>query len=122
MFQFLNEVLKKIINCLFRMPRYYLIKETEFGLLPFFHGFGLNCTLGALLNKSKIIVMNRFDEDVFLKSIQDHEIKAMSIAPPLAVFLEKSPKVLKYDLSSIEDILCGAAPLSKHTECSIKKR
>ncbi|XP_018574802.1 4-coumarate--CoA ligase 1-like [Anoplophora glabripennis] len=105
-----------------RISDYYFMKKADLGLMPFFHGFGLNVTLGALLNKDKVIVMKRFDEDIFLKSIQDYKIGTLSLAPPLAVFLEKSPKVLKYDLSCIEDIICGAAPLSKHTENAIRKR
>lgn len=105
-----------------RLSAYYIVKKIDVGLMPFFHGFGLNVTLAALLNKNTIIVLKRFDEDVFLKCIQDYKIGTLSLAPPLAVLLEKSPKVLKYDLSCVDDIICGAAPLSKHTEESIKQR
>ena len=37
----------------------------------------------------------------------------MGIVPPLALFLLKSPLVDKYDLSTLKDIGCGAAPLGK---------
>lgn len=68
------------------------------------------------------MVLKRFDEDIFLKAIQDYKISMLFLAPPLAVFMEKSPKVLNYDLSSVKEIGCGAAPLSKNTEMVLKKR
>lgn len=37
----------------------------------------------------------------------------MGIVPPLALFLLKSPLVDKYDLSSLKDIGCGAAPFGR---------
>lgn len=42
--------------------------------------------------------------------------------PPLVVFLAKADIVDKYDLSSLQHIYCGAAPLSEETETLVKKR
>ncbi|XP_056644474.1 uncharacterized protein LOC130450223 [Diorhabda sublineata] len=92
------------------------------GLMPFFHGFGLNLLIAAILNKDTLVVFKQFDEDVFLKAIQDYKISSIAVAPPLAVFLAKSPKVDKYDLHCIEEVICGAAPLSKETENVLQKR
>lgn len=36
--------------------------------------------------------------------------------PPIIVILAKSPLVDKYDLSSVQEIACGAAPLGRDTE------
>lgn len=44
------------------------------------------------------------------------------VVPPIMIFLAKSPIVSKYDLSSINAIRCGAAPLSKDIENMVKKR
>lgn len=96
--------------------------NTVLGLMPFFHGFGLNVTLNSILNKEKVVVFKKFDEDVFLKTIQDFKISTVAIAPTLATFLAKSPKVKKYNLSCIEEIICGAAPMSKELENVLKKR
>lgn len=35
--------------------------------------------------------------------------------PPMVVFFAKHPLVTKYDLSSVEIVWCGAAPLSAET-------
>jgi len=46
----------------------------------------------------------------------------MTIVPPIALFLAKHPMVLKYDLSAIETILCGAAPLGEDVFTQLKER
>lgn len=45
-----------------------------------------------------------------------------TIVPPLAVFLAKDPRVLKYDLSSLNEVWCGAAPLSSEIQKAITER
>lgn len=44
------------------------------------------------------------------------------MVPPLMVFLAKHPLVDNYDISSVRELLCGAAPLSKETEDAVYKR
>lgn len=98
------------------------MEATTLGLIPFFHSYGFHVALISIVDGSKVIVLKKFDEDVFLKAIQDHKITVLAVAPPLAVFLEKSPKVVRYDLSSVKCVLCGAAPLSKNTELALRSR
>lgn len=50
------------------------------------------------------------------------QITITMLVPPLMVFLSKHPIVDKYDLSSLKEIWCGAAPLSKETQLAVKKR
>lgn len=93
------------------------------GLLPLFHVFGacmLTCTMAATLGK--IILLPKFEEKTFLRSIQDYRCSVISLVPPLMVFLAKSPTVGNYDLSSLRALLCGAAPLSKELEQAVKDR
>ncbi|XP_072396743.1 luciferin 4-monooxygenase-like [Diabrotica undecimpunctata] len=96
--------------------------HTTLALMPLFHGFGLNIMINGLANKEQLAVMKHFDEDIFLKTVQDYKISTLLIAPPLAVFLAKSPKVNKYDLRSVKEIIIGAAPLSKETESALHNR
>ncbi|XP_018574801.1 luciferin 4-monooxygenase-like [Anoplophora glabripennis] len=105
-----------------RDPKYSLSSKNILGLMPFFHTYGLNVGLDAITNGHKLVVLKKFDEDVFLKSIQDYEISMLPLVPPLAIFIEKSPKILNYDLSCVEEVACGAAPLSKNTELALRKR
>ena len=47
---------------------------------------------------------------------------ALFIVPPIALQLARSPLVLKFDLSSVRLIWCGAAPLGKDLQAELSKR
>ncbi|PSN29669.1 Luciferin 4-monooxygenase [Blattella germanica] len=66
--------------------------------------------------------MSKFEEVLFLESIQKYKVTLLFLAPPLVLFLAKSPIVDNYDLSSVRDLRCGAAPLSKHVLSEVSKR
>lgn len=42
--------------------------------------------------------------------------------PPLMIFLAKNPLVNNFDLSSVREITCGAAPLSPDIEQIVKNK
>ncbi|KAL9963216.1 hypothetical protein ACROYT_G032394 [Oculina patagonica] len=44
------------------------------------------------------------------------------IVPPIVLFLAKHPLVDKYDLSTVEEVTCGAAPMGKGLEEALIKR
>lgn len=90
--------------------------------MPFFHGFGLVSTLGYLYVGLRIILMERFEETLFLKSIERYRVESLCLVPTILVFLAKSPVVDRYDLSSLKEIACGAAPLSQEIEEAAIKR
>ncbi|OBF27172.1 AMP-dependent synthetase [Mycobacterium sp. ACS1612] len=81
-------------------------------VLPFFHIYGLSVLLTAsLFTRATLVVMPSFDLATFLAAIQEHRCTRAFIVPPVAVALAKHPIVSSYDLSSLEVIACGAAPL-----------
>lgn len=96
--------------------------QFHLGLMPFFHSFGNLVTTRNLQSTKTVISLKRFDEDIYWKVIQDYKIDFLGIAPPIALLLAKSPKVAKYDLSSVTTIICGAAPMSKTVEEEAKKK
>ena len=75
------------------------------------------CKLGV-----PVFIMSHFHLKTFLRCIQDHEITHLQTAPPLLVMLSKRPEVASYDLSSLKDIICGAAPLSRELQNEISTR
>ena len=46
----------------------------------------------------------------------------LHIVPPIAVLLAKHPAVDNYDLSSVRDLVCGAAPLGGDTQRTIEAK
>ncbi|XP_038057598.1 4-coumarate--CoA ligase 1-like isoform X2 [Patiria miniata] len=97
--------------------------ECYLALLPFFHIYGLSiCLLQCLWLGVKIVTLPNFQPETFLRSIQDYKVTALMLVPPLMLFLAKSPLVDRYDLSSVQFIISGAAPLGQELIESIAAR
>ncbi|XP_019931155.3 uncharacterized protein LOC109400142 [Aedes albopictus] len=92
------------------------------GLLPFYHVYGFMLMLNVCCNRYSMVVLPRFEPDLLLRSIQDHKVTMAHLVPPLVVFLAKHPSVEQYDLSSLQAVLCGAAPLSLDIELQVVRR
>lgn len=105
-------------------PFFLDVNNTEriVGFLPFFHLFGLAIGLASILYGSLFIILEKFLPEKFLESIEKYKITKLLAVPPILLFLVKSPLVSKYDLSSLKDILSGAAPLSKDLEETVEKK
>jgi 4-coumarate--CoA ligase len=69
-----------------------------------------------------VYIMDKFEYEPFLKVIQDRKVTHLQVAPPIMVMLSKRPETAKYDLSSVTDILCGAAPLSRTLQNEISEK
>lgn len=81
-------------------------------VLPFFHIYGLTALMNAPLSRgASVTVLPRFELDQFLRAIEKHRINGLFVAPPIVLALAKHPAVAQYDLSSLEYIVCSAAPL-----------
>jgi len=87
------------------------------GVLPFFHIYGMQVILNLGLERgATIALMPRFDLEGFLGAIQEHQVNRAFVVPPIALALAKHPLVDRYDLSSLEMIMSGAAPLGAELE------
>lgn len=92
-------------------------------VLPFFHIYGLVLILfQGLRSGSTLITMPRFDFLQFLEAVQRYRINKTPLVPPIVLQLSKHPAVEQYDLSSIDQIMCGAAPLSAEVERECSRR
>jgi acyl-CoA synthetase (AMP-forming)/AMP-acid ligase II len=79
---------------------------------PFFHAVGLVVLAGrALLGGATLVTLPRFEVTGFLAALQDHRITQTVVVPPIVSALARHPAVGEYDLSSLEWLGCGAAPL-----------
>ncbi len=92
-------------------------------VLPFFHIYGMTCMMNQGLHKrSTVVTMPKFDLTEFLRIISEYRVQRVYIAPPVAIALAKHPKVDEYDLSCIEVIFSGAAPLDAELGHAMGKR
>ena len=98
-------------------------REVWIGFLPLYHAYGQLYTI-AMAQKLQIpvYIMKAFQYEEFLRTIQTYRVTHLQVAPPIMVMLSKRAETAKYDLSSVTDILCGAAPLSKELQNEISKK
>lgn len=96
--------------------------DTTIGNLPFFHIWGIIIALTSVFYGVKLIIIPRFKPEVYLKTIDDYKIERLFTVPPLLLFLAKSPLVNFYDVSSINDVICAAAVITKELEEMVKNR
>ncbi|MCJ1307613.1 hypothetical protein MMC25_001260 [Agyrium rufum] len=91
--------------------------DVVLGLLPKNHIYGLVvvCHL-ATYRGDQVITLPKFEMKTYLDAIQRFKINTLMVVPPILVLMIKNKNVLeKYDLSSVTDIWCGAAPTGAET-------
>jgi acyl-CoA synthetase (AMP-forming)/AMP-acid ligase II len=99
--------------CQMREPvRMVTESDTLLGVLPFFHIYGMVVILGnALREGATLVSVPRFDLTQVLEIMQRHRITFAHLVPPIMLALAKHPIVDAYDLSSVQTLTSGAAPL-----------
>ncbi|KAL1621896.1 hypothetical protein SLS54_005420 [Diplodia seriata] len=93
------------------------------GFLPLYHAYGqLYVNILALKLQATVYIMKQFVYEDFLRVLETYRINSLQVAPPILVMMSKRPETSRYDLSSLEEITCGAAPLSKELADDIVRR
>ena len=87
-------------------------REVFIGILPFYHIYGMVVIMSGVLRVgATVVTMPRFDVEQFLGLVQKHRVTMGYLVPPIVLALARHPAVDDYDLSSLTDVLSGAAPL-----------
>jgi long-chain acyl-CoA synthetase len=87
-------------------------RERYLAVLPFFHVFGMTILMNqSVMLAGTLILIPKFDVEMVLNSIHKHKPTIFPGAPTMYIALLNHPKVHKYDLSSIEVCISGAASL-----------
>lgn len=105
-----RNLVANLAQCVPIMP--YEDGEVALAVLPFFHIYGMQVLMNGLLAEGcTVVTLPRFDLKVALELIQQHQVTRFFAVPPIVLALAKHPLVDDYDVSSIRQIFCGAAPL-----------
>ncbi len=92
-------------------------------VLPFFHIYGQTVIMNLGLRAgATIVTMPRFDLEQFLSLIEHRAVTRAYVVPPIALALAKHPAIDEADLSSLELIMSGAAPLGSELADQVAKR
>lgn len=98
-------------------------KDTIMGILPFFHIYGMVVIMNmSLARGATIVTMPRFDLPQFLELVQKHKVTRINVVPPILLALAKHPLVDQYDLSSLQELTSGAAPLGNELAEAVVQR
>ena len=86
--------------------------DVVLAVLPFFHIYGMQVLMNDQLHHgATLVTMPRFDLGQALSLIERHQVTRFFAVPPIVLALAKHPAVGDYDLSSLRQVLSGAAPL-----------
>ncbi|KAI1104464.1 acetyl-CoA synthetase-like protein [Jackrogersella minutella] len=87
-------------------------RARRLGFLPMYHAYGQTFFISNYPKEGvPVYIMSSFNFEKMLQHIEKFRIDILTAVPPVVVALAKSPLSRKYDLSSIEVIGSGAAPL-----------
>ncbi|OIW31539.1 acetyl-CoA synthetase-like protein [Coniochaeta ligniaria NRRL 30616] len=99
-----------------------LARSSGLGFLPLYHAFGQTYFIANNPRRNiPVYIMPSFDFVKMLTYVQRYRINSLTVVPPIVVALAKHPIVKNFDLSSLESIGCGAAPLGTETMEEVQK-
>lgn len=89
-----------------------IIRKVSLTCAPLFHVGGLNVTtLPTLLKGGHLILQDVFDPERVLADIETYQVQSMWGAPAMFMFMAEHPNFPASDLSSIDFMVCGGAPV-----------
>ena len=87
--------------------------ERWLAFLPLYHAFSQLFTINIACRLSvTVYIMQKFSLLDLLYNIQRYQITTIQAVPPIMNMLAKRPETRRYDISSVRNIMVGAAPLS----------
>ncbi|PSN66130.1 acetyl-CoA synthetase-like protein [Corynespora cassiicola Philippines] len=82
--------------------------------LPMYHAMAqATFCVNAIKQRVPVYLMPKFDFLEMLQNVQKYRITDLVLVPPVVVAMAKHPAVKQFDLSSVEAVSSGAAPLGK---------
>ena len=97
--------------------------DVVLAVLPFFHIYGMQVLMNDQLHHgATLVTMPRFDLAQALSLIQRHQVTRFFAVPPIVLALAKHPAVGEFDLSSLRQVLSGAAPLGAEVAAEASAR
>ena len=107
-----------------RMADFEAYAERAKGLafLPMYHAYAQTFFIANYPHLgSEVYVMSGYDFEKMLQHVERFRITSLTCVPPIVVSIAKSPLTKKYDLSSVEGVGSGAAPLAREVAEEVER-
>ncbi|XP_010250798.1 PREDICTED: 4-coumarate--CoA ligase-like 9 [Nelumbo nucifera] len=90
---------------------------------PYFHVYGfLHCVKSVAVGES-VVLMKQFNVRRMTTVVEEFKVTHIAVAPPVVVAMVKDEVAMRgRDLSSLEVVFCGGAPLAKEVALKLKER
>jgi 4-coumarate--CoA ligase len=86
--------------------------HVSLAVVPFFHILGMQLIMNnTLAQGGTIVTMRRFNAEATLRAIEEHGVNRLYAVPPVLAALAACPDLADHDLTSLSEILTGAAPM-----------
>lgn len=98
-------------------------RESWLAFLPLYHAYSQQWTINIACRLGvPVHVMQKFVYADFLTYIDKYKVTTLQVVPPIIAMLSKRPETAGYNLSSLRQIYCGAAPLSAELQNNVSKQ
>lgn len=87
-------------------------KDVLLNIHPIFHAGGANSMFAFSFIGATNVILNTSDIDTILKTIQNYKITHLLLVPTLLLSIIEHPNINEYDLSCLNTVLYGTAPIS----------
>jgi fatty-acyl-CoA synthase len=110
--KFSVSVISQLLHFIERTPM--RVQQTHLTACPLYHSTAFGFTSLSFLLGSKVILLDHFEPRLFLDALARHHVVHTAIVPTMLhrVLELGEAEIAKYDLSSLQAIICGGAPLS----------
>jgi acyl-CoA synthetase (AMP-forming)/AMP-acid ligase II len=87
------------------------IEETNLLTVPMYHVAGLQAALAAVFGGRTLVVMPQFEPETWMSLVAHHRVNRAMLVPTMLKRIIDHPKFADFDLSSLDVITYGAAPM-----------
>jgi acyl-CoA synthetase (AMP-forming)/AMP-acid ligase II len=98
-------------------------RDTVVAVAPFAHVMGFVVSLAAPLTAgATVVTVPRFALEPYLALVERHRATVLVVPPPIMNALARDPAAAGYDLSSVELVVSGGAPLGADVQRAVAER
>ncbi|KEF56919.1 uncharacterized protein A1O9_07109 [Exophiala aquamarina CBS 119918] len=99
------------------------IKERWLAALPLYHAFSQLYTINVACRlEIPVYIMDKFVLSTFLANIERYQITTIQTVPPVLAMISKSPDTPKYNITSLKNVMVGAAQISLELQLNLMQK